>query len=753
MSNAALEPGSRENPLKFKLQDYETLRSACLKEKQLFEDPEFAADQGSIGKLPALKPEQNIVWLRPKEINKKAQFVVGKTDTTDICQGQLGGVIQLGERTGCAKSPVFTRDSKRRVALALALLEGTISPQQRTLLARRLPPLISYVVPEGQSFQKSYAGLFRFRPPLISYVVPEGQSFQKSYAGLFRFRPPLISYVVPEGQSFQKSYAGLFRFRLRLLRQYAFALEVHMRDCWLLAALSCLTLQPPLISYVVPEGQSFQKSYAGLFRFRYGCWEEVLVDDRLPTLNRKLLFTHSLSQNEFWSALLEKAYAKLCGCYASLKGGSISEAMEDFTGGIAETIKVSKVSALWGQINQALNRGTLLSCFIEAQSKSEVGQQTPNKLVKLWGQINQALNRGTLLSCFIEAQSNSEVGQQTPNKLVKGHAYSITGTGTVQAGSVSLLRLRNPWGFLEYSGPWSDKSPEWETVDSKEKELLDLQPRQDGEFCTVEMCSVSPDSLGDSQSEWRISTHQGSWVAGCSAGGSLSFTKSYWCNPQFRVRLEEDDDIADGKLLCSAVLELLQKHRRKGGSRHPVAQSCSYSCLRAVREGVRLPPGDYVIVASTNSPSQEGSFYLRVYAKKGNESSSGIEASAHPADLPQFDLRRGRFQLDSRTIELLWLRHRTDDLCVTFDDFVNIVAKLRKLFGVANRDISNPDLFESEAKINTKVKQQGINTERERDGEEWEVAKIITELSRTACRSTLEKDRYVDYFRPVQYSA
>ncbi|RXM34565.1 Calpain-8 [Acipenser ruthenus] len=421
MSNPALEPGARENPLKYKLQDYETLRSACLKEKKLFEDPEFAADQGSIGKLPALKPDQNIVWLRPKEINKKAQFVVGKTDTTDICQG----------------------------------------------------------------------------------------------------------------------------------------------DCWLLAALSCLTLQPPLISFVVPEGQSFQKSYTGLFRFR------VSGGKRLPTLNRKLLFTHSLSQNEFWSALLEKAYAKLCGCYASLKGGSISEAMEDFTGGIAETIKVSKVSALWGQINQALNRGTLLSCFIEAQSKSEVGQQTPNK-------------------------------------LVKGHAYSITGTGTVQAGSVSLLRLRNPWGFLEYSGPWSDESPEWETVDSKEKELLDLQPRQDGEFCTVEMCSVSPDSLGDSQSDWRISTHQGSWVAGCSAGGSLSFTNSYWCNPQFRVRLEEDDDIADGKLLCSA--------------RRPVAQSCRYSCLRAVREGVRLPLGDYVIVASTNSPSQEGSFYLRVYAKKGNES-------------------------------------------------------------------------------------------------------------------------------------
>ena len=38
---------------------------------------------------------------------------------------------------------------------------------------------------------------------------------------------------------------------------------------------------------------------------------EVLVDDRLPTINGQLIYGRNLSQpNEFWVPLLEKAYAK-----------------------------------------------------------------------------------------------------------------------------------------------------------------------------------------------------------------------------------------------------------------------------------------------------------------------------------------------------------------------------------------------------------------------------------------------------------
>lgn len=73
---------------------------------------------------------------------------------------------------------------------------------------------------------------------------------------------------------------------------------------------------PVLFNHIVPPEQTMKgDNYVGVFRFRFwqfGQWIEVLVDDRIPVIagTKQMIFMHSDESNEFWSALMEKAYAK-----------------------------------------------------------------------------------------------------------------------------------------------------------------------------------------------------------------------------------------------------------------------------------------------------------------------------------------------------------------------------------------------------------------------------------------------------------
>lgn len=70
------------------------------------------------------------------------------------------------------------------------------------------------------------------------------------------------------------------------------------------------------------------------------------------------------------------------------------------------------------------------------------------------------------------------------NGLITQHAYSVTGLARVRGanGEVPLVRLRNPWARGEWTGPWSERSWEWDGLSARDKELLSVRVTNDGEF-------------------------------------------------------------------------------------------------------------------------------------------------------------------------------------------------------------------------------------------------------------------------------
>ncbi|KAM7008983.1 calpain-9 [Tautogolabrus adspersus] len=413
----------------------------------------------------------------------------------------------------------------------------------------------------------------------------------------------------------------------------------QLGDCWLLAAIASLTLKKEALARVVPHDQDFDRKYAGIFHFQFwqhNKWLDVVVDDRLPSVRNKLIMLHSASNDEFWSALLEKAYAKLHGSYESLKGGSTMEAMEDFTGGVGEAYETKKAP------------DTLFST------------------------MKKALDRGSMMGCSIDISSSAESEAKTTTGLVKGHAYSITGLEEVnyRGRKIKLIRVRNPWGQVEWNGPWSDKSGEWDYIDKAEKSRILQNSTEDGEFWMefedfkrnydkVEICNMTPDDLTDNtKRHWEVNMFEGNWIRGSTAGGCRNFVDTFWTNPQFKLKLQDADDEDD---VCSVVIALMQKNRRKlrkeGMDMETIgfavyeapeeeeqlgkdffryhaskARSKTYINMREVSERFTLPPGDYVLVPTTFQPHHEADFIIRVFSEK---QAGALEMGSNvDADLP-----------------------------------------------------------------------------------------------------------------------
>ena len=225
-------------------------------------------------------------------------------------------------------------------------------------------------------------------------------------------RPKEIAWTVSEtGELPRFVKGGISRFDIN---------QGSIGDCWAVSTIanlaSTIKRHPEIMQQIFDPNQSFEgNNHHFTFKFfKNGMWEEVTVDDYLPwnTAKQKLLFVSSTEKLEFWPCLLEKAYAKFRGSYADMVGGWMSWALNDMTG----------------------------DDWTEVETNEDMYHDVCDKI---------ASHGLVLAACFNNWSFDYYTGAVD---LVSGHAYSITGFGgDVNQGK--CVRVRNPWGQGEYSGP------------------------------------------------------------------------------------------------------------------------------------------------------------------------------------------------------------------------------------------------------------------------------------------------------------
>lgn len=140
-----------------------------------------------------------------------------------------------------------------------------------------------------------------------------------------------------------------------------------MGNCWFISALSILATHDELIvgstgivdkdSLEILDSTSVEECSKGLFPalfhrfskegiycfrfFKNFSWRYVIIDTYLPVDQNlgSLIFAKCSKPCELWVPFIEKAYAKLSGCYQALTSGNIDDGLVDMTGYACEKFK------------------------------------------------------------------------------------------------------------------------------------------------------------------------------------------------------------------------------------------------------------------------------------------------------------------------------------------------------------------------------------------------------------------------------
>lgn len=523
-------------------------------------------------------------------------------------------------------------------------------------------------------------------------------------------KPPSSSYPDPKSQelvwkSCKEAYSGA-KF-IKGGTGSGDVIQGSLGDCWFIGALSVMALRDDLLygnienlnspeEITIENGKNIRKGVysalfhglgkLGMFVFKFfinSAWRWTIVDDLIPMFADPennifhYVFGHCKESDELWVPLLEKAYAKVFGCYEALNGGLIDDGLTDLTGLVAEKCKIT-------------GKGGFL----------ETNPNEPTRSDELWQRLVRYREDKTLMGCSIEGDGvEGDVvidGERTG--LLSRHAYAIIDILTIDDPAARkqrhrLIRIRNPWGQREWQGRWCDGSEELEKFSKRIEEITSklgdeekfgkFDPNDGTFFMNFKSWRNIFHNLYacvDFSEKWSGVRFAGEWNKENSGGVPLTGTPAEcvkWAkNPQYCINLMRDSELfinlsqEDGryvpnskfpfeetiKTACFTILrgsaEDIQVQRF---DQSKIVKLSVLKAHRNVEMRIPLKAGKYFLVPATMNEGECGKFWLSTYfdcAKRDvtvynckNESEKGgliYEEEEDDANLTEEDLNKLR---------------------------------------------------------------------------------------------------------------
>ena len=220
----------------------------------------------------------------------------------------------------------------------------------------------------------------------------------------------------------------------------------ELANDYFISAISAQAEKPYLIRNLIvfPNLNKFDNdtdwmSY-GAFNVRIcliGVWKDIIIDDNFPCFKDKFPGFTSGANNQLWTMILEKTWAKVHCSYARIENGQTSEVLHDFTGAPVETV-LTEEENFWDNIIDGYNNNWVMTAKCGGRSVNP--NQFRNELKKL--------------------------GLKNYRSYTVQSAFSVYNTETGVCHF--LIRLRNPWVDSTWTGDWNFQSDLWTNLIKRE---------------------------------------------------------------------------------------------------------------------------------------------------------------------------------------------------------------------------------------------------------------------------------------------